>query len=60
MSFMSFLDGLKRRGPTPEEQSHWESLAAAERDRRREIRKQELQGRGDSKHRMLDQMRNFK
>lgn len=57
---MSLYDRLKRREPTAEEQAHWESLAQAERARRREIRKKELQGRGDSKHRMLDQMRNFK
>lgn len=56
---MSFFENLKRRDPTPEEQAHWESLAEAERARRREIRKKELQGRGDSKHRMLDQLRNF-
>lgn len=57
---MSLYDRLKRRDPTPQEQAHWETLAEAERARRREMRKKELQGRGDSKNRMLDQLRNFK
>lgn len=58
---MAFYDRKKRRDPSAQEQANWDALAEAERARRREIRRKELEGRGtrDSRHRMLDQMRKF-